>query len=212
MGKKSKTRNGQQRPYFHNENNVYVNSDVKKFYPGSINIENFNSPFSRPMPNNAWEEDEEIIDLDDLNMNTDPDITDVEFEEVYPDEEPAASTTGEDHELRLYLGKLRELATDAYKDKFDDVIEKILGDEKVRTWLLDASRCRNFSQFNKYKVYKLCRMLMNAKVLHFDNGNSLDSALEKSEHNTSYRRTMNKSEDEDLLAEQQVKGLFKPKI
>lgn len=68
-------------------------------------------------------------------------------------------------QLKEFLLQLKELCSEAYKSRFEDVITNIINDEDIREWLIWTQTNTAFRSFNKLRATKLAIALRSNNVL-----------------------------------------------
>ena len=118
------------------------------------------------------------------------------------------SSTPDPERLTTYLMQLRDFATPRFQPCFLEFITYMLQSLQIRTWFYATNKC-DFKLFNKGRVFKFAKILINKDVLQDIPKNTLlNQILEDSNIDTIYRQGMSRASAEDS----DVDGIIKHRI
>lgn len=123
-------------------------------------------------------------------------------------EVPAASSKADDvteepvvlpgNLMKGYILQLEAYAEPLYASNFSQFIDRLIADKKVGMWLLTTSKS-TFKEFNKQRIFKLAKMLMQKHILSIEKDVQLNKILELTDADTSYRRNVNAEHNDDKV-------------
>lgn len=123
-------------------------------------------------------------------------------------EVPAASSKADDvteepvvlpgNLMKGYILQLEAYAEPLYASNFSQFIDRLIADKKVGMWLLTTSKS-TFKEFNKQRIFKLAKMLMQKHILSIEKDVQLNKILELTDADTSYRRNVNTEHNDDKV-------------
>lgn len=115
---------------------------------------------------------------------------------------PVAAPPAEEHVvlprdlMKAYILQLEAYVEPCYADAFSQLIERLIDDKKVGMWLLTTSKT-TFKEFNKQRIFKLAKMLMQQHIVFIEKDVLLNRILETTDADTSYRRNVNAEHNDD---------------
>ena len=112
-------------------------------------------------------------------------------------------------EIVDYLSQLSTKVAVPYKDRFEEVLRRILADTEVQEWLLFVNGNANFKNYNKGRVFKLVKIMQVQHVFPDDIlGKEINQLLEGTEEDTSYRKLMSQMSIKDIAIEKKIVKLL----
>ena len=100
--------------------------------------------------------------------------------------------------MKGYILQLEAYAEPLYASNFSQFIDRLIADKKVGMWLLTTSKS-TFKEFNKQRIFKLAKMLMQKHILSIEKDVQLNKILELTDADTSYRRNVNAEHNDDKV-------------